>query len=228
MKKLLTLAIIAFTLLYDSDVQAQDVFIGGSIGAGIPLNIKDKEDIGFGDVAKSGILIGVNGLWMYEKRLSLGAEINYQYNPADYDFWRIDPRYGDITAHYQTLSLMFSGTYYFSHRDVRPYIGIAFGGFYIFNDLTYISSYTGTDNDRSVSYKTNLVKPGFAPDFGVVFKLSKKTLLKTGAKLVFIPNIPDQYENVYDDNGYVIKVINKNPHANQHHIQLSVSLLFGI
>jgi hypothetical protein len=227
MKKLL-IPIMIFLLSGINVLAQRDIFIGGNIGTGIPLNIKAKNDIGYGDVANAGVLLGINGLWMYETRLSLGAELNYQYNPADYDFWRIDPRYGDITAHYQTLSLMFSGAYYFSHRDVRPFIGIAFGGFYIFNDLTFISSYTGTDNDRSVSYKTNLVRPGFAPVIGVVFRLNKNTFLKIGTKLVFIPNIPDQYEEVLDENGYVIKVINKNPHVNQHHLQLSLALLFGV
>jgi len=222
------LVFIAFLIVEPSKAQKRDVFLGGKIGTAIPLNIKDKNDIGFGDVAKAGVIVGFRGLWMYEKRLSLGAELNYQYNSPDNGFWYIDPQYGDITVHYRTASLLFSGDYYFSHKDVRPYLGIAFGGFYIFNDLTYVSSYTGTDNDRSVSYKTNLFKPGFAPETGIVFRLSKKTLLDINAKLVFIPNIPDQYENVYDENGVVIKVINKNPHANQQNLQLTVSLLFGL
>ncbi len=229
MKRLLFLIFIVNGFIVCFQAKAQEgVFIGGKIGTALPLNLTGKDDLGFGDVASPGILIGINGLWMYEKRLSLGAELNYQYNPADYDFWDIDPQYGDITAHYQTISLLFKGDYYFSHRDVRPYLGIAFGGFYIINDLTFISSYAGTDNDRSVSYKTNLIKPGYAPEAGVVFRLNKKTLLNVNLKMILIPNIPDQYEEVYDENGYVIKVINKSPQANQNHLQLSVSLLFGV
>ncbi len=230
MKKVLQdiLIFMSFLISVHAGAQMRDVFLGGKIGTAIPLNIKDKNDLGFGDVANAGIMIGFRGLWMYEKRLSLGAGINYQYNPPDYEFWYIDPRYGEITAHYRTASLLLNGDYYFSHRDVRPYLGVAFGGFYIFNDLTFVSSYTGTDNDRSVSYKTNLFKPGFAPETGILFRLSKKTLLDINARLVFIPNIPDQYENVYDENGVVIKVINKNPHANQQNLQLTVSLLFGL
>ncbi len=227
MKNVLVIILI-FLSVELSEAQRRDIFLGGKIGLTVPLNVKDKDDIGFGDVANTGVIVGFRGLWMYEKRLSLGAELNYQYNPPDYDFWYINPQYGEISLHYQMASLLLNGNYYFSHKDVRPYLGIAFGGFYIFNDLTYVSSYTGTDNDRSVSYKTNLFKPGFAPETGILFRLSKKTLLDINAKLVFIPNIPDQYENVYDENGVVIKVINKSPQANQQNLQLSVSLLFGL
>ena len=229
MKRLLFLIFIISTTSASFLASGQKgLYLGGKFGTVIPLNLASKDDLGFGDVASAGILLGANAIWMYEKRLSLGAEFNFAYNPANFGFWDIDPQYGEITLHYHALSLLFKGDYYFSHKDVRPYLGIAFGSFFIFNDLTFVSSHIGTDNDRSVSYKTNLVKPGFAPEAGVIFRLSRKLLLNINAKLTFIPNIPDQYEKVYDENGYEIKIINKSPQANQNHLQLSVALLWGL
>ena len=214
-------------LLFLAEAEAQKgIFIGGKLGTPIPLNVfTSDEEIGFADVASPGILVGVEGRWMYEKRLSLGAELNYQYNPANSDFWDV-ARFGEVTANYQTASLLFRGDYYFSHKEVRPYTGIAFGGFFIFNNLTFVSSYTGSDNDKSVSYETRLWKPGFAPEGGVAFKLNRKTLLDLNVKFIFIPNIEPEYETEII-NGWPV-VINKNPHVNQHHLQLSATLLFGM
>ena len=223
--KLLLVWIVLSLFISEMDAQ-KGVFIGGKLGTSILLNVfTSEEEIGFADVASPGILVGIEGKWMYEKRLSLGAEFNYQYNPANSDFWDV-ARFGDVTANYQTASLLFRGDYYFSHKEVRPYTGIAFGGFFIFNNLTFVSSYTGSDNDKSVSYETRLWKPGFAPEAGVVFKLNRKTLLDLNAKFVFIPNIEPEYETEII-NGWPV-VINKNPHANQHHLQLSATLLFGM
>ncbi len=223
--KLLFIWIVMSLFLSEMDAQ-KGVFIGGKLGTSIPLNVfTSEEEIGFADVASPGILVGVEGKWMYEKRLSLGAELNYQYNPANSDFWDV-ARFGDVTANYQTASLLLRGDYYFSHKEVRPYTGIAFGGFFIFNNLTFVSSYTGSDNDKSVSYETRLWKPGFAPEGGVVFKLNRKTLLDLNLKFIFIPNIEPEYETEII-NGWPV-VINKNPHANQHHLQLSATLLFGM
>jgi hypothetical protein len=217
---ILVLLLLALTM----PLKAQEgVFIGGKTGIAIPLNIKSKNDLGFSDVASPGILLGFTGKWIYEKRLSIGADLNYQYNPADQEFWDV-ARYGDVTAHYQTASLLFNGKYYFSHKTTRPYAGIAFGGFFIFNDLTFVSSYEGSDNDRSVSYKTNIWKPGFAPEAGILFELSRNTLLEINLRLIFIPNIEDEYETEYI-NGWPV-VINKNPHANQHHLQITTALFF--
>ncbi|NPA38150.1 MAG: hypothetical protein GXO47_15005 [Chlorobi bacterium] len=216
--------IFASIILFPVVIAAQEgVFIGGELGMTIPLNLKSSDDIGFSDVASPGILIGLTGKWIYEKRLSLDAELNYQYNPANMQFWDV-ARYGDVTAHYQTASVLFSGKYYFSHKSTRPYTGIAFGGFFIFNDLSFVSSYTGTDNDRSVSYKINMWKPGFAPETGVVFELNRNTLLDLNASLILIPNIEDETVTEYIDGWPVL--INKNPHANQHHLRFSVALLF--
>ncbi len=177
------------------------------------------------NVASPGVLVGVEGRWMYEKRLSLGAELNYQYNPAKQNFWDVGRR-GDVTAHYQTVSLLFRGDYYFSHKEVRPYTGVAFGGFFMFNDLMFASTLPEYIDDESVSYTTTLWKPGFAPEGGVVFKLNRKTFLDLNFKFIFIPNIEPEYETEII-NGWPV-VINKNPHANQHHLQLSATLLFGI
>ena len=202
------------------------MLIGGKIGTAIPLNLfKDKEEIGFADVASTGILLGVEARWMYEKRLSLGAELNYQYNPAKQSFWDVG-RKGDVTAHYQTASLLLRGDYYFSHKEIRPYTGVAFGAFFIFNDLTFVSSLPDIIDDESVSYRTNLWKPGFAPEGGIMFRLNKKTFLDLNVKFIFIPNIQDEYETKIIAGWPVL--INKNPHANQHHLQLSATLLFGM
>ncbi len=214
-----------FLFLTEIDAQ-KGVFIGGKLGTPIPLNLFAGEDnIGFANVASPGVLVGVEGRWMYEKRLSLGAELNYQYNPAKQNFWDVGRR-GDVTAHYQTVSLLFRGDYYFSHKEVRPYTGVAFGGFFMFNDLMFASTLPEYIDDESVSYTTTLWKPGFAPEGGVVFRLNRKIFLDLNFKFIFIPNIEPEYETEII-NGWPV-VINKNPHANQHHLQLSATLLFGI
>ena len=223
--RVFVLALLGIFLVLNDTAAQKGIIWGGKLGTAIPLNVfKEKDDIGFADVASAGILVGAEGRWFYEKRLSLGAELNYQYNPSNSDFWDV-ARYGEVTAHYQMASLLLRGDYYFSHKETKPYAGIAFGGFFIFNDLTFVSSYTGSDNDRSVSYKTHLWRPGFAPEAGVLFELNKKLFLDINTKFIIIPNIPDQYETEYIHEWPL--VVNKNPHGNQNHLQISMTLLFG-
>lgn len=225
MKHRVLISLFILASLLSQITRAQDeVLLGGKIGAAVPLNLFNKDNaIGFHNVAKKGVLLGFTGKWFYGKRLSLGAEGTYQYNPPNMEFWSVE-RYGEVDVKYQSASILLNGNYYFSHKELRPYCGIAFGAYYLFNQLQFSSAYTGTDADQSINYKTQLWKPGFAPEAGILFELSKKSYLELSARMVFIPNIEEDYETQIID-GWPV-VINKNPHGNQHHLQFSVALFF--
>jgi hypothetical protein len=224
MKKGLLLCIIGLLGFVSPAISQDEVLLGAKLGSGIPLNIfNNKMPYGFYHMARPGFLGGFTTKWFYGQRLSLGAELGYQYFPGNSNYWDVEHR-GDVSAQYQSVSLIFSGNYYFSHDAIRPYCGIAFGAWYLFNDMVFASSNQGTDGDASLQYRSELLKPGFAPEAGLLFELNRNTYVELSVRLVLIPNIPEDEVIIYP-NGWP-REINKNPHVNQHHIQVAVALFF--
>jgi len=212
-------------LVFYSDAYGQnDIWLGGNIGFSIPSNIgRSGDQIGFKDVAKSGYQIAFAGRWFYNKRLSLGWDIGYQYQDGNEEFWDVN-NFGTATSKYNSAHFLAEGNYYFSHQEIKPYCGVSFGAFMLFNTMTFDSAYTGTDADASVSYKAKQWKPGFKPQAGLLIDLSKRALLDIKTGFVLIPNLEETIETVID-NGWP-KTIIQNPHGNQHQWVISMGLLF--
>lgn len=221
------LFVIIFLVNLSSLPAQKNVYLGGSAGYSTPLNLgRDKDQIGFHDVAKAGPAVAMNALWFYNERLSLGAEAGYQYNGGS-NFWNV-ANYGEVSSAYHAFNLLLKGNFYFSDEPFRPYCGIAFGAYYLLNKLDFDSSQAGTANDQSVSYTYKQWKPGYAPEAGFLVELSKHALLDVKARLVMIPNLKEEVVDITDDAGYVIDKITTNPHGNQNHLLLSVGLLFEL
>jgi len=214
-----------FILAFSSVAFGQrNVWMGGSVGFSLPSNMgRSGEQIGFADVASSGFQIAFTGRWFYNERLSLGWDVGWQFQDGNEEFWDVN-NFGNVTSNYNSLHLLAEGNYYFSHNEIKPYCGINFGAFMLFNTMTFDSAYSGTDADASVSYKAKQWKPGFKPQAGLLIDLSKHAVLDMKAGFVFIPNLEESVETVIE-NGWPKTVI-QNPHGNQHQWVISIGLLF--
>ncbi|MFT3740992.1 MAG: hypothetical protein QM786_19760 [Breznakibacter sp.] len=202
-------------------------YFGGSIGAAIPSNWGEKQfNIGFADVAKPGPHIAFDGRWFYNKRLSLGVDMSYARLGQNRGFWNVS-RYGEVALSYTMLQSTIHGCYYFDDRGFMPYTGIGFGAYWLLNNLSFRSAYSGTDADASVKYQTRTLKPGFAPQAGFLVKASKRSFLFIDIKFQIIPNIKPEQVYVLDDWGNNIDVVTQNPHGHQNHWVISAGILFG-
>ena len=218
--------LLVLVLAFSSSAYGQrGVWMGGNIGFSMPSNIgRSGDQIGFKDVAKSGFQIAFTGRWFYNERLSLGWDIGWQFQGGNEDFWNVN-NYGEVTSTYHSVHVLAEGNYYFSHKEIKPYCGVSFGAFRLFNTMVFDSAYTGTDADASVSYKANQWKPGFKPQAGLLIDLSKRAMFDVKAGYVFIPNLAETIEPIYE-NGYPVDYIIQNPHGNQHQWVISMGLLF--
>jgi hypothetical protein len=197
---------------------AQDYFIGGQLGYAFPTNIgRSSDELGFKDMAENGWQAVFTGKWFYNKRLSLGCDLGYQFQDGS-DFWDVD-NYGDVSASYQTVRLLVNGAYYFSHEEVRPYIGLSFGAYYLINSIDFASS---SIINQSIKYTSKIWKPGAAPQLGILFELSKKTLLDIHMQMDIIANM----EAIYHPNAE--PPYTENPHETQNQISINIGLLFGL
>jgi len=209
-----------FILFICCNMMAQDVSIGGKIAYSMPTNIgRSSDELGFNDVAKGGVHFAFVGKWFYNERLTLGYDFGYQFQKGDEGFWDVDNR-GDVSASYQTVRLLIDGCYYFSHDEVRPYVGLAFGAYYLNNNMDFTAN---SITNTSVAYRAKEWKPGIAPQFGVLFELSKKTMLDCKLQMDLIAHLEP---TVSHDPNY--GMVTQNPHGNQNQFNLSVALLFEL
>lgn len=211
-------AILLLFILFISHSVAQDYFLGGKIGYSFPTNIgRSSDELGFKDVAENGWQAAVMGKWFYNERLSLGCDFGYQLQDGS-DFWDVQ-QYGEVSASYQTIRLLANGTYYFRHDEVRPYIGLSFGAYYMINTIDFASN--GLTN-QSVKYTAKVWKPGVAPQLGLLVELTKKTMLDIHVQMDIITNMQAIY---YPD---AEPDYTENPHEKQNQISINVGLLFGL
>ncbi|MCU4176227.1 hypothetical protein [Carboxylicivirga sp. N1Y90] len=196
----------------------KDLQMGGRIAYTMPNNWGKATSIGFKDVAAKGVQFAYFGRWFYAKRLSLGWDLAYQTQKGS-EFWDVD-NYGEVSASYQTIQLLAEGNYLFSHDEVRPYIGVAFGGFWLRNHVNFSAN---SINNNSVVYTADNIMPGVAPQVGIAIELSEKTMLDIHARLILIPNLEEEY--IQDPE---IGLITLNPHGAQNHLSLSLGLLFNL
>lgn len=219
--RLVIFIILLTTLLPAQNTVAQrrtlNVQMGGRFAYSVPTSQGKTTSIGFSDVAGNGLLAGYFGRWFYAKRLSLGWDAAYQYQGLDKNFWELG-NYGEVKGSYQTIQLLAEGNYYFSHDETRPYAGIVFGGLLLRNTLTFNSS---NILNQSVAYTAQNIMPGFGPQAGCTFQLSRKTTLDLHLRYVLIPNLEPTY--IQDEN---LGLITQNPHGAQNHLSISIGLLF--
>lgn len=212
------LYVLLLVVVFQPIVKAQNkVLWGGGISAHLPTNGFESDDFGFKDVAKTGGGANVGTLWILNPRLSLGSELAYSYFPKNKNTWNQERR-GDIKVNYQMVNLTAQGSFYLAEEEVRPYLGVAFGLYYLRNMVNFSSNYVGTTNDASVNYVSNTLHAGFGPEVGVLFKLLTSQYALVGFRYTVIPNIEAEY---YPQNQVTI-----NPHGKQDHWSLSAKMFF--
>lgn len=219
--KIMTMKFLAVFIVFISvsilDAKAQDYFIGGKLGYSFPTNIgnADKKN-GFAEYADKGWQIAFSGKWFYNKSLSLGTDIGYQYQGQG-EIWNVYNR-GEVEASYQTVRLLLNGTYYISRDEVRPYLGMSFGAYYLINTLNFRAN----QNYESIAYTAKKWQPGLAPQVGSLFELSKKVILDIHVQMDIIA----QMQAIY--HGDARPDYTENPHEKQNQISINIGLLFGL
>jgi hypothetical protein len=227
MPKKTILILTSFLLIHALITAQRNSWLGGSFGIDQPSNIGNKKnEIGFKDVASTGLKIDMNGHWFYNKRMSLGATFSFSHFPQNEKLWDVG-QYGQVDNRYLLMNLMLQGRYYFSHHDFRPFLGIGFGANALLNRLRFESAYSGTTADASVSYHSKTIKPGFTPEVGFLVLLDKKLFLQVNAQFSIIPFLKPEPIAIKQD-GYTVAYVVQNPHGHQNHISLSAGLLFKL
>ncbi|WP_027473129.1 porin family protein [Saccharicrinis fermentans] len=206
-----------FLLITIASHSQNGLFIGGGLSLISPSNGFDKDHFGFNDVANTGGGISINTLWFFNPLLSLGSELGYAYLPKDKDTWN-QSRRGNIKVNYKMTKLTAQGNFYFNDEKIRPYMGVAFGLYYLRNTVDFDSNYTGSINDASVSYTSNTLHAGFGPEAGILFNLIGEQFATLSIRYTIIPNIEAEY---FPEDDVTI-----NPHGQQNHWSLSAKLYF--
>ena len=183
----------------------------------MPVGGISDTEFGFSDVANIGGGINASTLWFFNPRLSIASELGYAYFPKDKKTWN-QQKLGDIKVNYRMVNLTAQGNFYFNEEDIRPYMGVAFGLYYLRNLVNFDSKYTGSTNDASVNYVSNSFHAGFGPEVGCLFKINRQQYASLSIRYTVIPNI----EKEDAKNG-----VTKNPHGKQNHWGLSAKLYFG-
>ena len=201
------------------NVFARDgIFYGGGIHINAPTNTLSNNTFGFNDVANIGGGVNLGSVWFFNPQLSLGSELAYSYFPKDETTWNQKSR-GDIKVNYQLMNLSTQGNIYLSNGDIRPYVGVSFGFYYLRNMVNFDSKYVGTTNDASVSYVSNTVHTGFGPEVGFLLKITRQQFAIISMRYTIIPNIKSEY---YPEDNVTI-----NPHGKQNHWGLAAKYFFG-
>ncbi|MGQ1785375.1 hypothetical protein [Saccharicrinis sp. GN24d3] len=214
-----SLFLLLFVALGCTNLLSQNgLLLGGGISALVPSNGFENDNFGFNDVANIGGGINFSSLWFFNPRLSLGSGLGYAYFPKDEDTWN-QSRRGDIKVNYQMMNLTAQGNFYFNEEKIRPYLGVAFGLYYLRNMVDFDSNYTGTNNDASVSYVSNTFQAGFGPEVGLLIKIIGEQFATLSVRYTVIPNIEAEY---FPEDDVTI-----NPHGKQNHWGLQAKLYFG-
>ena len=214
----------AFVLIWVAGISSlaaakgKDWYMGGRVAYTVPTNIGKNYEKGFADMSTNGGQVAFFGRWMYNKQLSLGWDLGYQLQSGDQDYWDIDRR-GKVSVSYQTIQLLAEGNYYFNNSEIRPYVGIAFGGFWL-NNKRQFDSYDELVKP-SGTYDYSKLIPGLAPQIGLVIELGETSLLDIHARFALMPNLEEEFVDVE-----YLGQVSTNPHGAQNHLSFSIGFLF--
>lgn len=227
--------IICITLLLINGItilakkRGETLWCGGSISLFMPTNLlKGENTLGFNDVSSMGIGIKGNFDWYFQPNLVIGGEIGYSHSKIDQEFWDMN-KYGEAKGGYTTIPMMINSQIIFDHKgDVRPFVGVAFGGDLLLNDFDFQSSYNNNAEYPDFTYTTSNFKPAVAAEVGVQFMLSSNSLLSLSGRFNYISDLESTTTIIYDQDGYEIGSYVQNPHGRQNFFELMVGLRFGV
>lgn len=227
--------IICISLLLLSGITASakkkgvTLWSGGSISLFMPTNLMNGENtLGFNDVSNMGFGVKGNFDWYFQPNLVIGAEVGYSHSTIDQEYWDMN-KYGVVKGGYTTIPLMLNSQIIFDHKgDVRPFVGVAFGGDLLINVFDFQSSYENNAEYPDYTYSTSNFKPAVAAEVGVQIKLSQSSLLAVSGRFNYISDLEPTTTIVYDQYGYPIGSYVQNPHGRQNFFELIVGLKFGV
>lgn len=186
---LLTLSFLLVSICsFSQYYKDENYFVGASVGYQYPLG-------DFADQAKAGPSLRLIGQKMLNKKLSVGAELSYGLLGQD-KFWD-GSHLGNYDVDYNIGSAMLRASYYFdSHnKDFRPYISLAFGYFYYRQEVDFISSSSGYDNQKNTITQN---KVGLAPNLGFLYHISQTWSFDLNLRFTYIPDFPDSVTKIDD------------------------------
>ena len=201
------------------------IYIGGNLGMGIPTAIgRNKKDVSFKDVAKLGFSASADAMRLMNQSIGLGAEVMYQTNSYNEEYWSGISRYGSFENKYQTVGLNLTGRVFMTTKALRPFIGIGAGGALLHNEMDFQPNSKSSFN-QPVNYTTNNISPVFGIMTGIYNKVGKRTLLSIQIRLNLITKVKDDVIPV--DNADGANTIAQNAHGNQNNIMVTLGLHIG-
>ncbi len=204
-------------------------FVGGKVGLSVPTGMgRSADQIAFNDVCSKGFVGSADFMHVSRSNIALGVEAAYVYMPYNKNYWGSLETRGSFEADYKTAQLNGFGQILLSRKDVKPFLGIAFGGNYLRNSVDFSSDYSGTADDESVQYVSEKLKAGFGIHGGIYHRVGLKCLLSIRAQLYFIPYLSKEEKRVTDPYTFQERIIVVNPHGNQTHVTITAGLHFGV
>ena len=169
----LKLFVFLAVLLSSIPVFAQEgLYFGGGLSVLQPTNNFGQDDYGFKTVAQTGGGVNASAIWFLNPQISLGAELGYAFVPRKKSYWSLLDKRGDYKVNYQMANLVALGSFYFNGDDVKPYLGVAFGAYYLRN----LVDFDDKNTTSSVSYTYRSVHPGYGTGSRHVNRAEQKTI----------------------------------------------------
>lgn len=202
------------------------IYVGGRIGVGVPLSLgRSGDEVSFKDVVSVGFAAKADAMWMASQAIGIGGEVGFNNFPYREQYWSntrgsFDATYHDISA--GVLGRVIMGSY-----DLKPYFGIVANAHLLQNKLIFDSRFEGTMQDESVSYNSVQIKPGFAAECGIFYKVGKNSNLSIALRLNVLPFLDAEEMTTIDSYTYVERKVVVNPHGNQNNFEVLVGLHFG-
>lgn len=236
-----TLKIIALTILSVISSHAESanysrgtlmnknqIYVGGRIGISAPIALgRSADEISFKNVASYAFSGMIDGMWMQSANIGIGGELGYSGYPYKSEYWSSLNYRGSFDASYKDIFLNVTGKVIMGKKEIKPYIGVSFGGHYLLNKLDFVSNYKGTSEDESVNYETKKFNMGFGIGGGLFCKIGATTYISTGIRLNIIPYLKEEIITITDSYTFQERKIVVNPHGNQNNISVYVGLHFA-
>lgn len=218
----------AYSNKRSSTMGINQIYVGGRLGVAVPLALgRATDEISFKDVAAYGFTAIVDGMWMQSQSIGLGAELGFSNYPYRSQYWSGLNYRGSFDANYKDINAGLTGRVIIGTYDVKPFLGVRFGGHYLRNSLNFLSRFEGSSNDESVDYISNKFHLGYGFSAGIFYKIGDNASLSISAQLNIIPFLKEEMISSVDPYTFVTKEIVMNPHGNQNNISFTIGLHFG-
>lgn len=213
---------------HNTSFNVGQLYVGGHVGFSLPTAIgREKDQISFKDVAKTGFVIFADGMYQMNQQVGVGGEVGFRTYPYnDERTWSNLTRYGAFEASYTAIDFGLNGRLFLTRTAVRPFLGIHAGGEVAMNKVDFVPNAKYASLAKPTVYESNSLSACFGFMTGAYFKVGRRTLASVQIRLSLVPQLKD--EDIVVTNEYQeIQTTKQNPHGNQNNLSVTVGLHIG-